>query len=153
MEFFEKLGKKASETYKTAAEKTNKIAGDTKLKVKISDNKSKINDLYMEIGKKVYQKYKQDGNIDIKDDIKAELENIDKLAEEIEKYETERLELSDMIQCPNCKNKVEKNAKYCPVCGAELTNNDSTVEIIESDDKEEGLKENGTTGSNEETPE
>ena len=30
MDFFEKLSKKASETYKSAAEKTNKIAAETK---------------------------------------------------------------------------------------------------------------------------
>ena len=42
MEFFEKLGKKASATYKTAAEKTSKIASETKLKMKIGDKKSKI---------------------------------------------------------------------------------------------------------------
>ena len=66
MEFFEKLGKKASETYKTAAEKTNKIASDTKLKAKINDCKSKIKDVYTEIGKKVYQKYALDGELNIK---------------------------------------------------------------------------------------
>ena len=46
MEFFDKLTKKASETYKGAAEKTGKIAKEAKLKLKISDNKSKINDIY-----------------------------------------------------------------------------------------------------------
>ena len=29
MEFFEKIGKKASETYKSAAEKTSKVASET----------------------------------------------------------------------------------------------------------------------------
>ena len=57
MEFFDKLSKKASDTYKGAAEKTGKLAKETKLKIKINDNKSKINVLYQEIGKKVYQKH------------------------------------------------------------------------------------------------
>ena len=83
MEFFEKLGKKASETYKSAAEKTNKLASETKLKLKISDNKSKIKDIYTEIGKKVYQKYTLDENLCIKEDIKEELERIDELSNEI----------------------------------------------------------------------
>ena len=43
MEFFDKLTKKASETYKGAAEKTGKLAKEAKLKIKISENKSKIN--------------------------------------------------------------------------------------------------------------
>ena len=145
MEFFEKLGKKASETYKTAAEKTNKIAGDTKLKVKIYDNKSKIDDLYTEIGKKVYQKYKQNGSIEIKDDIKTELEDIDKLTEEITKYESERLDLSDMVECPECKNKVDKEAKFCPICGAELQKDEDAAEVVENNKEEEESKENKET--------
>ena len=44
MEFLDKLTKKASETYKGAAEKTGKLAKEAKLKMKISDNKSKMND-------------------------------------------------------------------------------------------------------------
>ena len=111
MEFFEKLGKKASETYKSAAEKTNKLASETKLKLKISDNKSKIKDIYTEIGKKVYQKYTLDENLCIKEDIKEELERIDELSNEIKEFERQKLELSDIKQCVNCKNEIDVSAK------------------------------------------
>ena len=69
MEFFDKLTKKASETYKGAAEKTSKLAKEAKLKLKINENKSKINDLYQEIGKKVYQKHTETGDVCIKKDL------------------------------------------------------------------------------------
>ena len=69
MEFFDKLTKKATETYKGAAEKTSKIAKETKLKMKISENKSKIDELYKEIGKKVYQKHVTNDNNCIKEQI------------------------------------------------------------------------------------
>lgn len=137
MEFFEKLGKKASETYKTAAEKTNKIASDTKLRLKISENKAKIDDIYTEIGKKVYQKFVLDGDLNIKDDIKEELEKIKQLTNEIEDCEKQRLELSDMRQCPNCKNKIDKDAKFCPNCGAEqpeVNEEEIEVEVVLEDD-------------------
>ena len=42
MEFFDKLTKKAAETYKEAAEKTGKLERETKLRLKINENKSKI---------------------------------------------------------------------------------------------------------------
>ena len=119
MEFFEKLGKKASETFNSAAEKTNKIANDTKLKLKINDCKGKIDDIYKEIGKKVYEKYVLDGNFDIKDQLEEDLAKISEIAGQIEEFEKQRLELCDMKQCINCKNKIEKNAKFCPECGAE----------------------------------
>ena len=119
MEFFEKLGKKASETYKTAAEKTNKLANDTKLKGKINDCKSKIKDVYKEIGKKVYQKYVLDGDENIKEDITEYLKTITNLTDQIEDYEKQRLELCDKKQCENCKNEMDKAARFCPKCGKE----------------------------------
>ena len=54
MEFFDKLGKKASEAYKMTADKTGKIAKETKLKLKMNELKSEIKEIYEEIGKKVY---------------------------------------------------------------------------------------------------
>ena len=45
MDFFDKLGKKASETYKATAEKTSKIAKGTKLKIKMGELKSEVSDL------------------------------------------------------------------------------------------------------------
>ena len=119
MDFFNKITKKASETYKSAAEKTGKIANETKLKIKINDCKSKIENVYTEIGKKVYQKHQLNGDLDIKDDIKEELQRIDELNSQIRSSEDELLKLSDMKQCVKCKNKIEKNAKFCPTCGAE----------------------------------
>ena len=59
MEFFDKLGKKASEAYKMTADKTGKIAKETKMKFKIGELRSQINDIYEEIGKKVYEKHRE----------------------------------------------------------------------------------------------
>ncbi len=55
MEILNQIGKKASEAYKITADKTGKIAKETKLKLKMSDLKSKVNGLYEEIGKRVYE--------------------------------------------------------------------------------------------------
>ena len=88
MEFFDKLTKKASETYKGAAEKTGKIAKEAKLKLKISDNKSKINDIYEEIGKKVYQKHASNEDICIKQDLEEECARIDELSAELKSYDS-----------------------------------------------------------------
>ena len=131
MEFFEKLGKKASETYKTAAEKTNKLATETKLKMKMNDNKSKINDLYKEIGKKVYEKYSLDGNLDIKSDIEEELNKIQALADEIKEFERQILDLSNIKTCENCGSKIDKSSKFCPSCGAEQP--EEVKEVLEAE--------------------
>ena len=119
MEFFDKLTKKATETYKGAAEKTGKIAKEAKLKMKINDNKSKINDLYQEIGKKVYQKHTADQELSIKKDLEEECAKIDILSAEIETYHEEILNLSDIKACINCKETIDKDARFCPKCGTE----------------------------------
>ena len=119
MEFFDKLTKKASETYKGAAEKTGKIAKEAKLKLKINDNKSKINDIYEEIGKKVYQKHASNEDICIKQDLEEECARIDELSAEIEGYHKEILELSNEKACTNCGEHMSKDAKFCPKCGTE----------------------------------
>ena len=138
MEFFEKIGKKASETYKSAAEKTNKIASETKYKMKISDCKSKINDIYEEIGKKVYQKYVLSGELDIKEEINDDLKKIDELSEEIKRYELQILELSDLKECGNCKKKIQKQVKFCPECGAEQPKEVAIeAEVVQDAEKDE----------------
>ena len=46
MDFFDKLGKKASEAYKVTADKTGKLAKEAKLRMKVNELKSQINDIY-----------------------------------------------------------------------------------------------------------
>ena len=116
MEFFDKLGKKASEAYKITADKTGKIAKETKIKFKMNDLKSQINDIYEEIGKNVYEKHVKKENISV-NDFEEECTKIDVLSDEIEGLLKECLELKDKKQCPKCYKEIEKDAKFCPSCG------------------------------------
>ena len=123
MEFFDKLTKKASEAYKITADKTGKIAKETKLKLKISELKSEINDLYEEIGKKEYEKHtrRNNGETNIEDickQIEEKCLKIDVLSDEIENLLKQCLELNDKKQCEKCYTEIEKKAKFCPHCGA-----------------------------------
>lgn len=137
MEFFDKITKKATETYKGAAEKTGKIAKEAKLKLKINENKSKINDLYQEIGKKVYQKHTANEELCIKKDLEEECAKIDILSSEIETYHKEILNLSDVKVCVNCKEPMDKDARFCPKCGTEqpeeVTEEQDEVKVFEAE--------------------
>ena len=138
MEFFDKLGKKASQAYKATAEKTTKLTKEAKLKMKIAENKSEINDLYEQIGKKVYEKHLREENINIKKELEEECTKIDVLASEIEDNLKECLELKDKKQCPSCEKQIEKEAKFCPECGAKQEDEPAReVEVLEKEDKEE----------------
>ena len=63
MGFFDTLGKKATEAYNVTTKKTGELAKEAKLRMKINENKSNINDLYKEIGKKVYEKHVRQENM------------------------------------------------------------------------------------------
>ncbi len=121
MDFFDKLGKKASEAYKVTADKTGKIAKETKIKLKIGELKTQINDIYEEIGKKVYEKHVREEEICIKKDLEEQCTKIDVLSDEIDGLLKQCLELKDKKQCQKCFKEIEKNAKYCPNCGAKQT--------------------------------
>ena len=117
MGFFDTLGKKATEAYNVTTKKTGELAKEAKLRMKINENKSNINDLYKEIGKKVYEKHVRQENIDIKADLEEECAKIDILSSEIESCLTSILELKDKKQCIKCHAEIDENAVFCPKCG------------------------------------
>ena len=118
MEFFDKIGKKASEAYKVTADKTGRLAKEAKLRMKISDLKSQINDIYKEIGETVYQKHTRKGEYDIEKEVEEKCTKIDVLSDEIDSNLKQCLELKDKKQCSSCFTEIEKDVKFCPKCGA-----------------------------------
>ena len=118
MGFFDELGKKASKAYDVTAEKTGKLAKEAKLRMKINENKSDINDLYKEIGRKVYEKHVREENIDIKTELEEECTKIDVLSTEIETCLKTILELKEKKQCEKCHAEIDIEDGFCPKCGA-----------------------------------
>ena len=131
MDFFDKIGKKASKTYKFTAEKTSKLAKEAKLRIKMNEDKSDIEGLYKQIGKKVYEKHLLQDTINIKEELEEECTKIDVLSDEIENTLNEIMSLRDLKQCTNCYEKIEKSSKYCPNCGSEQ-------EKMQEENEEEG---------------
>ena len=133
MGFFSELGKKTTET-------TGKIAKETKLKLKMNENKGKIKDIYEEIGKKVYEKHIREENIDIKNDLLEECSQIDSLSKEIEDARLEILKLNQKRLCTKCSAEIETEALFCPKCGEKqpLEQKEKTVKEEAIEKLEEG---------------
>lgn len=121
MGFFSDIGKKTSET-------TSKIARETKLKMKINENKGKIADLYEIIGKKVYEKHIKEETAGFEEFLNVELAKLDELSKEIEDARIEILKLNQKKMCQNCATEIEKNAQFCPKCGQKQNIEEPTVE-------------------------
>ena len=102
MDFFDKLGKQASKTYEYTTKKTSKLAREAKLKMQMNENKEKVEELYQEIGKKMYEHHVNDKALDI--DIESVLEEyciqIDELCDRIEEERKELLTLKEKKAMP-----------------------------------------------------
>ena len=104
MGFFNDIGKKTSEA-------TSKIAKETKLKMKINENKGMIKELYEEIGKKVYEKHVREENVIIKEELAEECAKLDGLCKEIEEARKEILTLKNVCKSINGEE-VLKNVSF-----------------------------------------
>lgn len=152
MEFFDKLGQKASEAYKVTADKTGKLAKEAKLRMKIGELKSQINEIYKEIGKKVYEKHIREKKICIKEILEEECTKIDVLSAEIDSDLKQCLELKDKKQCQKCFKEIDKDVKFCPDCGAKQEDEPAKeAEILEKLDQVDIKVENKEESNIEET--
>lgn len=133
MGFFNDIGKKTTQT-------TNKIAKETKLKMKISENKGKISDIYQEIGKKIYEKHVREENIVIKEEILEECSKLDELCKEIEEAKKEILRLNKKRMCPKCYAEINIEDQFCPKCGEKQTEEKTILEIAEEKLEETEIK-------------
>ena len=140
MNFLDKLGQISSQTYKYTQEKTTKIAKIAKLKALMNEDKQKVEDLYNEIGKKLYENHVRAEKIDIVSKIEDICKEIDAYADEIELTRKEILKLKDLKQCKKCSYDMELEYKFCPNCGEEqkdvLENKEENSENVSNDKKE-----------------
>lgn len=118
MDFFNKLGKKASETYQATKEKATNISDELKLRGKISEKKETIEKLYKEIGEMVFNEVK-DGKDASRDIILPKCEEISKAKDEISKLEAEILAVKKIKKCSNCGTELDLKAEFCSKCGKE----------------------------------
>ena len=140
MNFLDKLGQISSQTYRYTQEKTTKIAKIAKLKALMNEDKQKVEDLYNEIGKKLYENHVRAEKIDIVSKIEDICKEIDAYADEIELTRKEILKLKDLKQCKKCSYEMELEYKFCPNCGEEqkevLENKEENSENVSNVKKE-----------------
>lgn len=114
MNFFNKLGKKATETYQLTKEKTTKISEELKFRNKINENKNKIEENYMQIGKCVYKEFKTGEKCE---KLNEKCEEITALEEENRRIESKILSIKNIKKCINCNSEIAKDSEFCNKCG------------------------------------
>ncbi len=140
MDFFNKLGKKASETYQVTKEKTVKFSEEMKLKGKINEAKNKITILYGEIGEHVYNQFKTNTE-EGKEEIMAKCQEIAKQFDIIAKTETDILALKQIKKCEKCGAEINQKDDFCPKCGKEQPKTEPETAKVEVQEEPKEAKE------------
>lgn len=112
--FAKTISKGAEVTFK----KSEELVSISKLTLAISTKETTIENLYTEIGQKIYKKFSKSKyqDHDIEDYIKA----IDKCKKEIKDLQKEIASIKSKKLCSQCSTEVNHDAKYCTTCGAKL---------------------------------
>lgn len=118
MGFFNDLGNAFNDAAKTVSNKTNEVVEVTKLNNHMNDCIKRINQKYIEMGKKVYEEYKNEPEL---------FERYQELCMQIDEIQKDLEETKDKISnvkgckiCKNCNNTVAIDSKFCPKCGNEF---------------------------------
>jgi len=138
MGFFNDLGKKASEAYSVTKEKTTKLSGELKLKSKIGEFKSKIEDYEYEIGVMIYEEFKNQTQGEKNPEIIEKCEAIAKLEEDIKQAQEEILKLKNIKKCVSCGAELASEIEFCSKCGTkqpELQKEEAVEEVVENEEK------------------
>ena len=160
-DFFGNLGQALSKTAKELSGRAEDVYETQRLKNKISAEERQIDKIMADLGKIVYQRYKEEVPVD--DAQKALCEQIDQRMEQIEQLRTDINELKIRTRriCPSCGKEVEKNAAFCKFCGAACPTQeeeedagdtiDGTAEEVEEEKKSEESAEEAAETEAEET--
>lgn len=136
-ELFDKIKGGAAKT-KDAAEKlakevaklTTNAISSTKLSYAINEAQNKIEDIYSQIGKAMYEKYLDGEAIS---EFADEFDKIDALMQDVESLQNKKAELKNSIRCTECETLNSTDSEFCSKCGAKLQETDTTPD---EDDEE-----------------
>lgn len=112
MAFLENLGKAAQ----AAAKKSGELVEVTKLNVNINSEEDKIQKLYAQIGKSIYEKFAATGETD--DEIRQTCEAISVHEQSIKNLKDKIADVKGTKQCIGCGTEMEKAQIFCSKCGA-----------------------------------
>lgn len=115
MSVFDNFTRRVSDTAKAAAKKSSELVEVTKLNMAIGSEEDKIEKLYGEIGKLIFERYGAEEEVD--EDLKELCEKIGSHMSAIGDMKEKILELKKVKKCPGCNSEIEIDMAFCPRCG------------------------------------
>ena len=113
---FFKISKGIENTFETAVQKSEDFIEISKLNMKISSLEDTIEEIYIDIGKKIFKRFKSNKEVDkMYVDKCKEIIEIEK---EIESIRKKVLKIKNRRLCKVCEEELDKDAVFCPNCGS-----------------------------------
>ncbi len=116
MDFLSDVARKTKQAGKDALNKAGDVKDTVKYKMDIHTKEEFIDRQYASIGKRVFEAEKDKENTPYE-----EVFLIKRTFEEIEEIKAEMARLKGMDKCPSCGASVEAGGRFCPICGAKMT--------------------------------
>lgn len=117
MSFLENLGKTISGAAQTAAKKSGEMVEITKINMSIGSEEDKIEKVYLQIGKKVYDSSIEGTAISL-EDFRDAFSEITERLNTIKELKSKILEVKSVKICSACGAELEKEVQFCNKCGA-----------------------------------
>jgi hypothetical protein len=124
---FEEIGKKVKQIGKDTVEEVQKLNEVRQLNGKVNDTKKQIKNLYLEIGKKLYEQYKEAPF----DGFESEIQAISEKYVEMEQLKDQVRKVKGVVLCPCCNMEVAKGERFCSNCGNKMP------EVVDPEDADE----------------
>jgi hypothetical protein len=127
---FEEFGKKVKQLSKDTVEEVQRLNEIRILKGQVNDAKKQIRECYSEMGKRLYDQYKEAPL----DGFEAEIHSITEKFAQIEEVKEQLRKVKGVVLCPCCNMEVAAGEKFCSNCGSQMPEaepvSDDDVEII-----------------------
>ena len=106
---------KVAETAKNAIKKSNELVEVAKINIAIGEAQSNIDNLLKDIGKVIYDAYKE-GEYFV-EEISSKCMEIDEIADSIDDLRNKLSQLKNIKICSQCEKENERDAYFCSRCG------------------------------------
>lgn len=116
----EVVAQTAKESSIKIAKKSEELVEVSKLNLAINSEESKLEDIYMEIGKEVCEKHA--AGIYIDPDLVEQCTIALEIQDSVKEMKSKVIEIKNKKICPECEEIINSETAFCPKCGATTDN-------------------------------
>ena len=103
---------------KDAVDKTKKVIDRTKYNYTVSEAEGRIKNILAELGRKLYEEYKDGAEFD--EDISEKCEKIDEIQKDIDEIKQKIAETHNGKICSECGAIIDDDDTFCKKCGNKI---------------------------------